>query len=137
MVAKARHPKTNFPCRVLVVDPRQMDYGGLVRWVAARNGQIRFLASGRDALRQAHEAVADCYFINVRLPDLSGCDLVEMLHPFPPGAAVFLVADAYAVEDELRALRLGVNGYLCKPLEPSLLCECCTGKEVIRQYLEV
>jgi DNA-binding response OmpR family regulator len=37
---------------------------------------------------------------------------------------VFLVADRYAVEDEVRALRLGVSSYLCKPLEGSVFHEC-------------
>ena len=62
--------------------------------------------------------------INVELPDLSGFDLVEMLQPFPKGTTVFLVADQYAVEDEVRALRLGVSSYLCKPLGGSVLHEC-------------
>ena len=131
MSAMAPHAKNNSPSRILVVDPRQVDYDWLVRGVVASCGQVRFLATGRAALRQGHDPAADLYLINVRLPDFSGCDLVEMLRPFPPGADVFLVADGYAAEDEIQALRLGVSGYLCKPLEPSLLCECRIGKEEI------
>ena len=126
MSATAQHAKNNSPSRILVVDPRQVDYDWLVRWVVANQGQVRFQATAQAALHQRHNPAADLYLVNVRLPDFSGCDLVEMLRPFPPGAAVFLVADGYAVEDEVRALKLGVNGYLCKPLEPSLLCECHT-----------
>ncbi len=131
MSAAIQHAKNRLPSRILVVDPRQMDYDWLIHRVTASRGQIRFLATGRAALRQGRDLAADLYLVNVRLPDLSGCDLVEMLRPFPPGAVVFLVADAYAVEDEIRALGLGVNGYLCKPLEPSLMCECRIGKEAI------
>ena len=130
MSATAQHAKNKLPSRILVVDPRQVDYDWLVRWVIANQGQVRFLATAQAALRQRHNPAADLYLVNVRLPDLGGCDLVEMLRPFPPGAVVFLVADGYAVEDEVRALGLGVNGYLCKPLDPSLLCECRMGMEV-------
>lgn len=137
MTATAQRAKQSGPASILVVDPRQMDYDWLIRRVVASQGQVRFLATGRAALRQGHDPAADLYLVNVRLPDLSGCDLVEMLRPFPPGAAVFLVADGYAVEDEVRALTLGVNGYLCKPLEPSLLCECRIGKEVIEHGTSV
>ena len=129
MIATAPHPKNNTPSRILVVDPRQVDYDWLVRRVVASRGQVRFLATGRAVLRQGHDPATDLYLVNVRLPDFSGCDLVEMLRPFPPGAAVFLVADGYVVEDEIRALKLGVSGYLCKPLEPSLLGECRIGKK--------
>ena len=62
--------------------------------------------------------------VNVELPDFSGFDLVEMLRPFPKGTVVLLVADRYIVEDEVRALRLGVSSYLCKPLAGSMLHEC-------------
>ena len=131
MTTTSRHAKNNGLFRILVVDPRKTDYDWLTRWVVARRGQVGFLATGRAALRQGHDPAADLYLVNVRLPDFSGCDLVEMLRPFPPGADVFLVADGYAAEDEIQALSLGVSGYLCKPLKPSLLCECRIGKEEI------
>ena len=131
MSTTSRNAKNNGLFKILVVDPKKTDYDWLIRWVVARQGQVRFLTTGRAALRQGHDPAANLYLVNVRLPDFSGCDLVEMLRPFPSGTDVFLVADEYAAEDEIRALRLGVSGYLCKPLEPSLLCECRIGKEVI------
>ena len=131
MSTTSRRTKNNGPFRIIAVDSESRDYEELARWVVAHGGQIHILTTGRAALRQGHQPAADLYLINVRLPDFSGYDLVEMLRPFPSDAAVFLVADEYAPEDEIRALRLGVRGYLCKPLEPSLLCERCIGKEVI------
>ena len=112
------------PTKIVVVDPKQSDYDCLLPVAAAGSCEIRFFATGRTALRQRREMRGDLVIVNVELPDLSGFDLVEMLRPFPKGAAVFLVADRYAVEDEVRALRLGVSSYLCKPLEGSVFHEC-------------
>jgi CheY-like chemotaxis protein len=109
---------------IVVVDPRQSDYDCLLLAAAADGCEVRFFATGRDALRRRREMRAGLVIVNVALPDRSGFDLVEMLQPFPEGAAVFLVADRYAEQDELRALRLGVSSYLCKPLPSSLLHDC-------------
>jgi hypothetical protein len=39
---------------------------------------------------------------------------------------VGIVGNHYAVEDEVRALSLGVHHYLCKPLEGEVLSDFCT-----------
>lgn len=101
---------TAMPCldrsataRIIVVDPKPSDYEGLLGFAATNGCEVRFLASGRAALRQRHEIRGGLVIINVALPDFSGFDLVEMLQPFPRGSTVFLVADRYSVEDEVRA----------------------------------
>jgi DNA-binding response OmpR family regulator len=109
---------------ILVVDPEQSGYDGLLRAAAAEGCEICFLATGRAVLRQKHEMRSDLLTVNVELPDFSGFDLVEMMQPFCRDATVLLVADQYAAEDEVRALELGIGSYLCKPLEGSVLYEC-------------
>ena len=112
------------PARILVIDSRQSDYDDLRGLAVADGCEIRFLTSARAALRQRREVRAGLLIVSVELPDFSGFDLVEMLQPFPKGTIVFLVANQYAVEDEVRALRLGINSYLCKPLAGSVLYQC-------------
>ena len=124
MTAAMPHPDQATPARILVVDSKLSDYDDLLRLAVADGCEIRFLTSGRAALRQWREVQAGLLIISVELPDLSGFDVVEMLQPFPKGTIVFLVANQYAVEDEVRALRLGVSSYLCKPLAGSVLCQC-------------
>lgn len=112
------------PTRIFVVDPKQFDYDCLLRWAAVEGHEVRFFATARAALRQRHEMRGVLMIINVELPDRSGFDLVEMLKPSLKGTTVLLVGDRYAVQDELRAHRLGVSSYLCKPLEGFVLREC-------------
>ena len=59
--------------------------------------------------------------INTQLPDMTGFDVVERLDPRRRGSLVFLVADAYRAEDEIRALSLVATMYLCKPVSPAWL----------------
>ena len=110
------------PCiTVFVVDPNSSDYAALARRAAKAGWNVRFLSGGRDALRLDENATADLWIVHVRLPDISGFDLVEMLQPRLGNAAVFMVADEYRAEDEIRALSLGITRYLCKPLEADCL----------------
>jgi DNA-binding response OmpR family regulator len=124
MTTFASQPDPTIHTRILVVDPRRSDYDCLLQTAAAEGCEMCFFATGRAVLRRRREMRGGLVFINGELPDFSGFDLMEMLQPFAKGTAAFLVADRYSVEDEVRALRLGVSSYLCKPLDGSVLDEC-------------
>jgi len=117
--------------RILVVDPGQSDYDDLLRVAAAEGHDVRFFATGRAALRQKHEMRGGLVIVNVELADFNGFELVEMLQPFPKGTTVFLVANQYAAEDEVRAMELGIDSYLCKPLEGSVLYQCRSTRQTV------
>jgi DNA-binding response OmpR family regulator len=106
---------------VLVVDATPPDYVRLAKW--ARQAGMRFhqLIRGQDALRAAATVTVHMWIINLDLPDMNGFELVERLQPRRRGSDLFLVADHYRREDELRALSLGVTMYLCKPARASWL----------------
>jgi DNA-binding response OmpR family regulator len=110
---------------VWIVDARQLDYGHLLADSKAERLDIRFLVSGRELLRLWQAGTPEICFVNLQMPDFSGFDLIEMIQPFPEGTAVCLVADRYVLEDEVRALSLGVHSFLCKPLEAAVFFEFC------------
>lgn len=123
---------------IVIVDPDCERYADYVE--AAQRGDIglHFCVDGRSAVRLARRFRADCWLIASELPDMSGFDLLEMLSPHVlqgsvdpllAGASislnrigegmrsgVFVVADAYSMEEEQRALVSGVAGYLVRPL---------------------
>jgi DNA-binding response OmpR family regulator len=105
---------------VWIVDAHSLNYGHLLSDRKAEQMDIRFLASGRELLHSWQRGRPDVCFVNLQMPDFSGFDLVEMIQPFPEGTTVYLLADRYVLEDEVRALSLGVHSYLCKPLEAEL-----------------
>ena len=100
---------------IAVVDRQASDYVELLALAGAEHWTIAVSLTGRAGMQLARRECADLWMINARLPDMCGFDLVEMLRPYLAGTPMFLVGDAYRVEDELRALRLGVTKYLCKP----------------------
>ena len=123
-------PRTSNPAMISrpiiwIVDSRRLDFDRLFMDIRAAQMEIHFLATGRKLLRQWSAGAPDVCIVNVRLSDLSGFDLVDMIRPFPKGVIVCMLADSYAIEDEVRALSLGVHFYLCKPLEAEVFFELC------------
>lgn len=96
----------------IVVDPHASAYDDLVQSGSPR--RLKLLESARAALKVATKERATVWFINIRLPDMSGFELYELLRDRCRGARFVLVGDDYRVDDEIKARTAGVS-YLCKP----------------------
>ena len=116
-----RPPALITPTIIVVVDANPSDYVALAPLAEAGEIDIRFLLSGRSALRESRLLKAPLWMINVDLPDHSGFDVQEMCFGRKTSPLVLMVADEYSTRDELRALELGVAKYLCKPVDPAWL----------------
>ena len=137
------HQTFTQPLQIVIVDSTFDRYDDFV--AAAQTGQIglHFCVSGQSAVRLARRYRADAWLLAKELDDMSGFDLLEMLSPHVLQSAVdplrsgarvslgdmtrgrvaltthsgvFIVADAYCLEDEQRALVSGVSGYLVRPV---------------------
>ncbi len=115
--------------KIWIADSQPSDYGCLNSGANSSQMDVRFLASAGDVLRRWSTDMPDVCLVNARLSGMSGFDLVEMLRPFPYGMTVGIVGDRYAVEDEVRALGLGVHHYFCKPLEGAVLSDFCSRRK--------
>ena len=108
---------------VVVVDVDISGYNAVSELAADGRLIVRFLASGRAALRHAYNAACLVWLIGTRLEDMSGFDLHDMLRDRLHGAAICIVASKYCVEDEIRAYQAGATMYLQKPVKVVELIE--------------
>ena len=97
-----------------VIDSDRAGYDALAGSGRAR---LRFLSSGREALRLAAAERIAVWWIGVDLSDMSGFDLYDMLRQRLGGATVCMVGQSYRVEDDLLARRVGAAMYVCKPVD--------------------
>jgi len=111
--------------RFLAVDDERPALRDLVRMLKASPavGHVDSAASGSEALRRLNDSEHDYHalFIDVRMPDLDGIELAQILRRFAsPPAIVFVSAyeDAAVQAFELRAL-----DYLVKPVSRQRLAE--------------
>jgi signal transduction histidine kinase/CheY-like chemotaxis protein len=86
---------------------------------------------GRAALKLLEEGRRyDIFFVDWRMPGMSGAELTRIIRDTVGGEATVIIISAMEwakIEDEARAA--GANGFIPKPLFPSLVVDC------INQYL--
>ncbi len=111
--------------RFLAVDDEAPALNDLVRMLRASDsvGRVDSATSGSEALRRLNDSTEDYHglFIDVRMPDLDGLELAQILRRFAsPPAIVFVSAyeDAAVQAFELRAV-----DYLVKPVSRKRLDE--------------
>jgi len=107
--------------RWVIVDRDESSFRQLLDSSPTPAPTVCFVPDGRSALRTPRGPHDRMWMINSWLPDMSGCDLLEMLRDRLEGLPVVICSDRYAVEDELRACRAGATLFLCKPLDLAAL----------------
>jgi len=95
--------------------------------VALRSAEFRVLEApdAQTALSLLETQTPDLILLDLLLPDMDGFELLQRLRSMPPSAHVPIIAlsGLFSKADVSRALSLGCNGYLIKPVEPSQLIQ--------------
>jgi DNA-binding NtrC family response regulator len=100
---------------ILIVDDEEGMRRGLEKTLALEGYAVVTAATGSEAREAAHSTRIDCAFVDLRLPDLSGTDLVADLRSMNTPVAI---VTAYAtVDTAVRAMKLGAADYLQKPFD--------------------
>ena len=80
-------------------------------------------SNGKEAVAVLQKAVPDLIILDVRMPEMNGFQLLELMRRYPKAAAIPVnMLTALSQSDNVdKALSLGVVDYLVKPLEPNVL----------------
>lgn len=109
--------------RVQIVDPQYEDYDCLLELAASAGLNLCFTRTGHSALRTGRLLGVDLWIVSTELPDMSGFDLLDLLHSAQADATVFVVDNVYQLQHEQRAMMLQAAEYLCKPVVASWLTD--------------
>ncbi len=104
------------PPRVLVVEDDEEIAGVLQRSLRLEGYEVRTVADGRDALREASAFIPDLVVLDLGLPGMDGVDVARHLRQ--DGDVPILVLTARdALESRVEGLDAGADDYLVKPFE--------------------
>jgi DNA-binding NtrC family response regulator len=85
------------------------------RNLASQGFAVSTAASARDALALLAAATVDLLVTDVRMPGLSGMDLVREVRERHPGIEIIVITGYATIEGAVEALQLGAWDYLAKP----------------------
>jgi len=111
------------PHRILVVDDEPMVTRGCRRTLTEAGYEVDTVATGREGLRRAVEGRFDAVMTDLRLPDLSGMDIVRTVRRERPDVAVIVITGFGSVPSAVEAAKLGVTDYIEKPFTPDQITE--------------
>ena len=109
-------PSPKSPIRVLIVDDHPVVCAGLTSLLRRQAG-LRVAGSahsGEEALEIVHHTSIDVVLLDVRMPRISGIELLPLLRSLPNSPAVVMLSSYDYEEDIYRAVRAGAAGYLSK-----------------------
>jgi two-component system response regulator HydG len=105
----------NEAARVLVVDDE-----GAIRYSVSKTlqrigYQVDEAASGEEALEALGKQEYDVVLTDIRMPGLTGVELLKRIKEISPDAIVILMTGYASLGTAVESLRLGAHDYLIKP----------------------
>ena len=79
--------------------------------------------TGKEAVEKCQTESFDLALIDVKLPDMEGTKLLSMLNKFNPAMVKIMITGYPSLENAVRSINSGANGYLVKPFKSEGLLE--------------
>ena len=109
------NPKSNQ--NVLVIDDDKIVLQILAKILRKEGYSVDTSETGHEALEKLQTKTYDIAIIDVRLQDMNGIDLLEQIQKTVPNMKKIMLTGYPSNEDKTRALELGANEYLAKPVK--------------------
>ena len=105
------------PLDVLVVDDEQKICGILAQILTARGCVVRQAYDGLDGLAQFQQHPADVVITDIKMPKLSGIELLRELKHRDPLLNIVVITAYPSVEGAVEAMKYGACDFLTKPFD--------------------
>jgi DNA-binding NtrC family response regulator len=107
--------------RILVVDDQPTVTRACAKILSRAGYEIIEQNSSVEALEVLEAETFDLLLTDVRMPVLDGMELLTSARQLDPHLSVVVITGFGTMDDALRAMRLGAQGFLLKPYDPDEL----------------
>jgi diguanylate cyclase (GGDEF)-like protein/PAS domain S-box-containing protein len=101
--------------RVLLVDDEPRLLSSLCELLKSRDYQLATAACGREALDHLSQGEFDLVILDMRLPDMSGHEIMDFINASNVGTDVIVISGNSDIDSAIGALKRGAFDYLRKP----------------------
>jgi len=102
--------------RILIVEDERAQRDALAQYLGRLGHPVTALATGEEAVGLLARGSHAILITDLRLPGMSGLDVVRRAHELDDELGVLLMTAYASVESAVEALRVGAHDYLLKPL---------------------
>ena len=102
---------------ILIVDDEVSICTAFSRFLTADGHRPRAASSGEEALRQIAERTPDLVILDIRLPGISGLDVLKQIQRSYPSLPVIIITAHGLMENAVEAMQHGAYEYLVKPVD--------------------
>ncbi len=103
--------------RILVIDDEERIGDSLSSLLTGSGYEVAIFRNSAEAADEIRRGYFDLILSDIKMPDLSGIDLLKLAREVDPQALVVLMTGYGSLESALEAIGLGAYDYLLKPVE--------------------
>jgi DNA-binding response OmpR family regulator len=78
-------------------------------------------ASGQDAIQYLQSGAYDLAFLDLKMPDVNGLELLPQIRALYPEMPVLILTAHASLETAIDAVRKGARDYMIKPVDPTMI----------------
>jgi ActR/RegA family two-component response regulator len=103
--------------RILIVDD-DLGVSKTLKLIFEKNQyETESVGTGQEALKKAKENFFNMAFLDIKLPDMQGVELIGPLKELHPDIVVIMITAFASMETAVQAINDGASAYIYKPLE--------------------
>ncbi len=109
--------------KILIIDDELVLRQTLARILQHEGFEVTTAESGEKGLAFLESTNFDLIYLDIRMPGLSGPEVLTLIHASHPNIPVVLFTAQPELNSALEAIRKGATDYLLKPLKPDTILE--------------
>ncbi|HMN17602.1 MAG TPA: sigma-54 dependent transcriptional regulator [Ignavibacteriaceae bacterium] len=117
--------------KILIVDDEKIVRESLYHWFEEDNYEVETAEDGETALQKYDKGKYDILLVDMKMPGMSGLDLLSKVKEIDKDALVILITAFASVPTAITALKNGAFDYITKPVDPDELAH--TVKKALEQ----
>jgi len=106
---------------ILVIDDEKVVCQSCERILNEEGFSVTTVLSGEESLNLINEGRYDAVILDLKIPDISGMEILKVIGERMPNAKVIIITGYYSMESAVEAMKLGAVDYITKPFSPDKL----------------
>lgn len=107
--------------KVLVVDDEPLVRNFIAETLRRKKPDVSTAENGKTALAQLKNTTLDMVITDMKMPDLTGLDVLKKVKELNPETVVVVVTAFGSIDNAVEAMKLGAFNYLLKPFTPDTI----------------